>query len=298
MDAYLMPFARFAGRAFNFDGRTTPTDYWRVMPTLWAALMLLIWWDMRVLWATLSAFETPSLNPLTYPSFLFFGLTLIPRASLNLRRLHDTNRSEFLALLPMLGFLGAAVAVCAIWGAMMNSAMTGSENAPDDLSNIFYPVVIYFAAPDVFWNEVFAIVKTVNSTESGTIGTLLAEMYAHNGAVDVRRESHDVTRVIEGDTGHTYGLVLIWTGLVLVPIGLFAAHIFFCALTTYPRDNAYGEAELSELEYSKKESDGTNVLAAYAHLYEATKEEAERRNAQRQMECRTLYQPRVLGQVD
>lgn len=155
----------------------------------------------------------------------------------------------------------------------MNSSLTGVSDGPDELSNILYPAVLFLSMPNVFWTEMFAIAQAFHSLGSDAVWGLLAEIYAHGGMVDVRRDVADVTNEIEGDFGHAFGLVLAAVALPLTPILTALGHMLLMVWPSSPFNKQYGLAKLGALQYSNKPTDGPNALAGYAALYEQSADE-------------------------
>lgn len=295
MKEFLSHYESFAFRAFTFQRRATPLEYWAVIPVIW----ILIFWtftaDVREVYGFLIERRIPPMNPLYYESFLIFFVTLIPRMAVNIRRLHDRDKSGFWALLPGISIFSSAVLFSALLGAMMNSSLTGISDGPDEMRNITYPLLLYVGAPEVFWSEMFSIAVAFEKAGSEAVSGLLAEIYAHSGAVDVRRYVDNVTNEIEGNTGHTVGFVFVAMSLVFTPIITGVLHLIFNVLPSSTEDNIYGPAQIAELHYKKKTDDRHNPMAGYAHLFEETKEEKAKKREAHTAEVRALYQQRVLG---
>lgn len=291
-------FENFAFRAFNFRGRATPLEYWAVVPLIWVAIIYMLIGDIKEVMTFLEGRQIPPMNPLFYESVLIFLITLIPRMSLNIRRLHDRNKSGFWIMLPALAMLASILLVSGLTGAMMNSSLTGVSNNPDALENVIHPIILFFASPVTFWEEMFAIASAFQSAGSEAIWNLLAEIYAHSGAVDIRRNVRDVTNVIEGDTGHTVGFVFVSTALLTMPFVFTLLHGLLNILPSFPEDNIYGPAKIGALQYKKKKDNTHNPMAGYAHLFEETKEEKARKRESQAAEVKALYRSRVLGQTD
>ncbi len=291
-------FESFAFRAFNFRGRATPLEYWSVIPVIWALIIYMLIGDVREAMSFLEARQIPPMNPLFYESVLIFLITLIPRMSLNIRRLHDRNKSGFWIILPALAIMAVVLLFSGLTGAMMNSSLTGVSNNPDSIENILHPIVLFLAAPATFWEEMFAIASAFQSAGNEAIWNLLAEIYAHSGAVDIRRNVRDVTNAIEGDTGHTVGFVFVSTALLTAPFVFGLLHALLNILPSFPEDNIYGPAKIGALQYKKKKDDKHNPMAGYKHLFAETPEEKARKRETQAAEVKALYRQRVLGQSD
>ncbi|MEP5727830.1 MAG: DUF805 domain-containing protein [Sulfitobacter sp.] len=298
MQNFLSNYENFAFRAFNFKNRATTIEYWLVMPLLWGLLFYTLVGDVNEVNVYLLAKQIPPMNPLYYESSILFLLTFIPRMSLTMRRLHDRDRTGFWAILPMITFISVCVMLAALTGAMMNSTLTGPSNSPDSFKGAFDTLIQAAAPGGNFWPEMFKIADVFHTKGNEAVWGLLSEIYGHNGAVDIRRSGSNVITAIEGDTGHTVGLVTVTIGLVMTPIVTGMLHVLFMVLPSSPYDNYYGPAEVIELKYKKVVDGKHNPMAGYAYLYEKTDDEKAQQREVAQAEVKALYRSRVLGQAD
>ncbi|MFK7836373.1 MAG: DUF805 domain-containing protein [Sulfitobacter sp.] len=289
-------FENFAFRAFNFRARATPMEYWLVMPLLWAVMAYALIGDVHEIYVYLLAKEIPPLNPIYYESVLIFALTFIPRLSLANRRQHDRNKSGFWVILPMLCFSTIVVMIAALLGTMMNSSLTGVSDTPDSLWAALSTLIVASQPGGAFWSEMFQIADAFYNMGSEAISALIAEIYAQNGAVDIRRTATHVVTAIEGESGHTVGLVTAVVILLVTPVVTAFLHAIFMLLPSSPHDNIYGPAKVIALNYKKKTDDKNNPMAGYAYLYEKTEEEKAHLKEIQQAEIKSLYKSRVLGQ--
>lgn len=297
MKSILSNFERFVVHAFNFHGRATMFDYWLVMPFIWLLIVAFFIADLGEVYAMLLARQIPPLNPLFYASVLIFLLTLIPRTSVTIRRFHDSNRSGFWILLPMISFVSLMVMFALLTGSMMNSALTGIADDPDNVFKSF-DTLVESIITGTFWNEMFGIAQAFEKAGADTVWGLLNEIYNYNGQVDIRRSSSNVDVGLEGDTGHTMALFMISSSLVLTPIVTGVATAILTLLPTSPFDNIYGAAHMTEFKYAKADPNERNVMSGYAHLFEKTDEEkAELRELQK-AQLKELYRSRVLKQQE
>lgn len=297
MKSILSHFERFAVQAFNFRGRATMFDYWLVMPFVWLLMVVFFIGDLSDVYGMLLERQIPPLNPLFYASVLVFLLTLIPRTSLTIRRLHDSNRSGFWIILPIISFVSLLLMFALLTGSMMNSALTGIANDPDNAFKSF-DTLMESIATGTFWDEMFTIAQAFEKAGADTVWGLLNEIYNYNGAVDIRRSGSDVDVGLEGDTGHTMALFMVSSGLVVTPILTAFANAVLTLLPTSPFDNIYGPAHMAELKYGKADPNKVNAMSGYAHLFEKTDEEkAELRELQKE-QIKNLYRSRVLKQQD
>jgi uncharacterized membrane protein YhaH (DUF805 family) len=237
MKDLLESYGNFVLRAFDFQGRSTPIEYWAVLPLIWGFILYALMADITAVWTLLLARQIPTLNPLAYTSFLIFILTFIPRLSLSIRRWHDTSRTLIWLFFPTLVLISALVLLSALTGSMMNSSLTGVSDGPDELSNILYPIMLLIAAPTVFWQEMYTISQAFYSLGNDAVWVLLAEIYAHGSMIDVRRDIANVTTEIEGNFGHAFGLIAVSVGLILTPILAVLVHMLMMVLPSSPFNN-------------------------------------------------------------
>ncbi len=295
MKQFFSIYEQFVLKAFNFQGRATPLEYWGVILLVWLIIMYTLMGDIAEVHTFLLAREIPPMNPLYYDSFIVFVLTLIPRLSLNMRRLHDRDRTGFWVIIPAIAILSGIALFSGLAGAMMNSSLTGVSNNPDDPMNILHPFILLLTAPYLFWEEMFAIAAAFQSAGSETIATLISEIYAQNGGADIRRSSSNVSVGIAGNTGHTWGFVFVVIALVVTPVVTTVWHLILNVLPTAPVDNIYGPAQIAQLQYKKKKDNTHNPMAGYACLFEETEEEKARKREKGAAEVKELYRQRVLG---
>jgi hypothetical protein len=191
-------------------------------------------------------------------------------------------------------FFSLPVLVIALTGCMMNSSLTGVANGPDELSNVIYPIMLYLSSPAVFWQEMHAIGLAFQQLGMDAVWSLLAEIYAYGGAVDVRRQAYDIRNEIDGDVGHTFGVFMAAVGLAVTPPLTALVHTFWAIWPTSPFDNKYGIARMGELQYVEKTDDTHNPFAGYAALYEESDEQKAYKQQRKAAELKSLYQSRVL----
>jgi uncharacterized membrane protein YhaH (DUF805 family) len=94
-------------RYFDFEGRSNRAEYW-----LFALLCIIV---AAVYWILVVAVVRPqggmnAAGAVLMGLYGLFGLaSLIPSLSVSIRRLHDTNRSGWFILLPLIPIVGAVV---------------------------------------------------------------------------------------------------------------------------------------------------------------------------------------------
>lgn len=214
------------------------------MPLIWAVILVALWHDLGVLQAYLLAGQIPPANPLVYPSLMIFVLTLVPRLSLNIRRLHDIGRSAVWVIIPVVAVASVVAVCCALLGSFLNSGLMDKPDAPDDLANLIYPATLFLSSPDLFWQEMFTVAFVIDATGMDALNNLMLEVYSMNGAVDVRRSNINLRREIWGDLGHTYMMVVVMFVLTAIPMVSTFAHLFFLSFSSHMGANAYGRAKI------------------------------------------------------
>lgn len=239
-------FYNFILRALDFRGRATPVEYWGIVPLIWGLIICALWRDLGMVQTYLLAEQVPPFNPFAYLSLTVFTLTLVPRFSLNIRRLHDIGRSCIWTFIPAVALISFVAVVCALLGSFMHSGLTGKPDAPDDLANLVYPVRLFFSSPEAFWQEMFTIAMVIDATGMDAINNLMSEVYSMNGSVDVRRSNINLRREIWGDLGHTYMMVVVMFVLTAIPVVSSFAHLFFLSFASHYGKNAYDVGKPSE----------------------------------------------------
>jgi len=239
---FILYFLKFITRVFDFKGRSSRPEYWSVMPVLWVVMLIALWGDILKIEQVLLQRQIPSLNPFHYTSILIFFVTLVPRLSLNIRRLHDSGRSCIFVIVPVFVMFSVLALVSGMTGAMMNSSLTGISDGPDDPANVIYPIRLYLSSPPLYWAEVFEIAKVFDATGITTISNLVEEILAQNGRVDIRRENTDLSIGIFGSFTHTFAMILIYAVLLLTPVSSMLTHMVFGVIGSNPKANRYGLA--------------------------------------------------------
>lgn len=234
-------FRNFILHAFNIRGRATAAEYWYIVPVVWGIILLALWRDLEMLQTYFLAEKRPPTSPFAYYSVVIFLLTLVPRFTLNIRRLHDIGRRCIWTFIPAMALISLIAVCCALLGSFMTSGLTGKPDAPDDLAHLIYPVTLFMSSPDQFWQEMFTIAKVLDATGMDAINNLMVEVYSMNGAVDVRRSNVNLRREIWGDLGHTYLLVVTMFALTALPLVSGFAHLFLLSFVSHSGRNEYGK---------------------------------------------------------
>lgn len=293
MKTIFSAFEDFAVRAFNIRGRATLLDYWCVMPFIWALILWLLIGDIQNVYAALVNHQVPPMNPLFYSSFVVFALTFIPRTTLTIRRLHDSNKSGFWFIIPMICFVSICFTATVLVGSMLNSSLTGVSDDPDSVRKALDTIMTAIVT-GTFWQEMFSVAAAFEKAGSDALWGLLSEIYAQNGQVDIRRFSDDVNTAIDGESGHTMAFFMVSTALASTPFLSALGNAIMTLLPTDPRDNIYGPAKMAELNYRRAGEQSKDPMAGYAHLFEKTDEEKEVMREMQKQQIKDLYRSRVL----
>jgi len=238
-------FRNFILFALNVRGRAAAAEYWTVVPIIWVVILIAFWRNLQMVETYLLAHERPPTNPLTYSCVVIFLITLVPRFSLNIRRLHDIGRSCIWTFIPAVASISSLAVGCALLGSFMNSGLTGKPDAPDDFGHLIYPVTLFMTSQEKFWEEMFTIAMVLDATGMKAINNLMAEVYSMNGAVDVRRSNINLRREIWGDLGHTYLMAVTMFALTALPLVTGFAHLFFLSFLSHPGKNKYGKSKIA-----------------------------------------------------
>lgn len=117
---YGIGFGRAVGRFFRkyavFSGRASRSEFWWVM-----LFFVLVSWAMGMVLSPLSLVTGPATQ--TVVNALWVAATIVPTASLFVRRLHDSNRSGWWLLLP-----GIPYVICQLWDLLFSSRMEAAFN--------------------------------------------------------------------------------------------------------------------------------------------------------------------------
>ena len=97
IDSYRRVFTNYA----NFSGRSGRSEFWWFVPTLYALSYVLY----RITLMLIPNFGYYALTPL----ILLAIATTIPYLAVQVRRLHDTNRSAWWLLLGLIPYIGVVI---------------------------------------------------------------------------------------------------------------------------------------------------------------------------------------------
>ncbi|NDR57257.1 DUF805 domain-containing protein [Aliiruegeria sabulilitoris] len=277
MRRFFAAFDSFVFKSFDILGRSSRSEYWCVMPVLWAVMLGLSWWDLRGIWNTLDGGEMPSVNPLAYGSVLFILLTAIPRITLAMRRLQDSGRKGKWAGLPYsAGFL-------ALMG-ILGLATSGAFVPETDFSDFEIPAALLVnpTSTEALVLTVFEFVKNIDSIH-------------FVGAV---APTGEVTSAIGGSATADASMLLpalFVMGMMFVypPIALLI-YLLFMTFASDNDENAYG-LPTNFTHGPKSNAKGEhNAFASYAILTRTDQKPSAAEVAARKQEVHSLYEQRVL----
>ncbi|MEM9547936.1 MAG: DUF805 domain-containing protein [Bacteroidota bacterium] len=107
IDYYKMAFRRY----FDFKGRSTKNEYWYFVLL---HVLIIIALKITFLLVYLPNHSEFALVPLL-TFFIYFIASLIPFAAATFRRIHDTGRSAWFLLIPIIPLIGSIVVVYALF---------------------------------------------------------------------------------------------------------------------------------------------------------------------------------------
>lgn len=289
-------FENFAFKAFDFSGRATLLEYWLLMPLVWALILFLTSGDLTEMWDFLLRREIPPLNPLYWDGLVVFLLTLIPRMSLTMRRLHDSGKSGKWAKLPFVTVTSGIVLVLGIFSAMATTNAMGG-NTSMDLTVIAIFMAIIVGSLDSAWDAIFVTAQAANALGWDAFIALLAEMFAPAQQVNIAQGAANVGDSLRRDPGAEGGAVLVMAiALIATPFVSGFLHVFFMISPSKPDHELDSAAPLAGASLRQKGEVSDDPFAGYRYLYAKTPDqEAAQKDAAKQ-EINSLYQQRVLGQ--
>lgn len=99
------PLKRYA----DFSGRSPRAEYWWFVLFEWLGLMALIFLSVALVGEAKGA--TPYFGAFILPLLLAFAALIIPNIAVQVRRLHDQDRSGWMILLFMIPYVGGLIAI-------------------------------------------------------------------------------------------------------------------------------------------------------------------------------------------
>lgn len=278
MRSFFRAFDSFIFKAFDILGRSSRAEYWCVMPILWAVMVGLIWFDARSVAFTLDSGEMPSLNPLTYGSFLFILITAIPRLTLSVRRLQDSGRKAKWATIP---YSAAFLALMGFFGLVTSGAFV----IEGDFSGAAMPMMYAFSSGSVD-GTVLAIYEILSNIE-------------HIRFVGQIPSGDQLATAMGDETmgGPATALpMLLMLGMMfLYPPLAMLLYTLFMTLPSEEDENAYGLPSNVNHGPKRAAKGEHNAFASYAILTRQDQKPTDEEIAARKATVHSLYESRVLG---
>ena len=290
-------FERFAFRGVNFWDRATRAEYWCVMPVIWGLILLAFVWDVQEVWDFLLRREVPPLNPLYYESFALFTLTILPRAALTVRRLHDSGRSGKWASLPLVALMSGFTLVLGLGSALLTSSAVGGD-ALGGISLGFIMGAVLVGSAGSFWEGMFALAAALDAIGFDAIRAVIAELLAQIDPPPVETVVTNARLGLAEDPMGGGQLLAAMTGIIVTPFAAAFAHLVFMLMPTDRSYNRYGESSAKPITGPAQVRTSGNAMAGYAYLYEKTAAEEEALKLAQKEQLKALYRTRVLGQPE
>lgn len=279
----------FAFKAFDFSGRATLLEYWVMMPLVWGVIIFLAIGDVTEFWEFLLRREVPPMNPLYWDSIVVFFLTLIPRITLTVRRLHDSGKSGKWVKLPVItvisGFwlvMGLGVALLTLNGpgqdigmaALVMAIVAGSMLGDTDFS---------------VWSAIFSAAAAANA-----IGW---DAFVQMGAnlMPAAAPEINVNRGIPSGGAENNTMMLVALLMLATPFISAFLHIFFMISPSKPDHDLDPHGPISGASLRKQGETSENPFAGYKYLYAQSEDEQAAQKAAAREEIKSLYRERVLG---
>ena len=297
---FLSYFENFAFKAFKFDDRASPLEYWCVMPVIWILIIAMIPGDARAFWNFLLAKEIPPLNPFYYESIMLFVITIIPRLSLTVRRLHDSGKSGKWAKLPFVAVSSGFILVLGLGSAILisNEGLAEPSQTVDQfgaMAVVGVSVALETASFESTWGSIFAVAAILNAIGWDAIWSLFAEMQASVPTPDVAGGISNIAKNMQKDPILTSNMLLVMVVLIATPFVAIMVHFFFMITPPELDENSFGAGKRKHKTLTEGPK-SANPFAGYKYLYEKSPEQHAAHKAAAQREIRSLYQQRVLGQ--
>ena len=288
-------FENFAFKAFDFSGRATLLEYWLLMPLIWGFIFFLAWGDAVEIWDFLLKRQVPPLNPLYWDSIVVFFITLIPRISLTVRRLHDSGKSGKWVKLPGIAVVSSLVLTIGIFSAMASTNAMGSSTG-NELSMVAIVMAIAFGAGDSAWDVIFATAAAANALGWDAIIALLSEMTAPKEQIHISQGLSNLADGVRNAPTQEAPILLIGIVMMATPFVAAFLHIFFMISPTKPDHDLDSSTPIAGATLRKKGDTSDNPFAGYKYLYDKSPEQEAAHKEAAKQEIKSLYQQRVLGQ--
>lgn len=297
MRAFFQYFENFFFRAFNFSGRASPLEFWCVMPLIWIVILALLPGDAAEFWSSLLARQVPPLNPLYYDSILVFVLTIVPRLSLTVRRLHDSGKSGKWAKLPFIAIFSSITLALGIGSALLTSSVAGNEA----VLGLAVLAALVMGSAESAWDGIFAAAIAANSLGWDVIWATLSDMTGGMPKPQLAQGVGDLAQSVKSDPGIGIPAILVTMLMVCTPVVSALLHLMFMlAPTKYEEDGFGGMLDPAPMRKTGGSSapgiKRRDPLQSYACLFERSPEQEAALKVRQKQELKDLYRTRVLGQ--
>jgi uncharacterized membrane protein YhaH (DUF805 family) len=290
MGKFFSYFENFAFKAFKFDDRATPLEYWAVMPVIWLLILAMVPGDARAFWGFLLAREIPPLNPFYYESLMLFAVTFIPRLALTVRRLHDSGKSWKWAKLPFISFFSSIYLILGLLTVMAEMG-GGGGSLSRNYSMIAVFKSMFSGNADSAWNAIFSSAAVLNAMGWDAVIAILAEISKPVAKIDIQTTLNAAQHSMKSDPS----LIILAVVMISAPFVTALLHLFFMVLPTRQDDGLESAAPMSFSSLRKKGETSANPFEGYKYLYEKSPEQEAAHKMRAKQEIRSLYQQRVLG---
>ncbi|MGJ8615313.1 MAG: DUF805 domain-containing protein [Sulfitobacter sp.] len=287
MKTFFSYFENFAFKALKFDDRASPLEYWCVMPVIWLLIIAMIPGDARTFWNFLLSREIPPLNPFYYESFMLFVVTLIPRLSLTVRRLHDSGKSGKWAKLPYISVVSGIYLSLGVLSAM--ASMGGGLG--NSMTVFAIGISMVMGNAESAWSAIFASAAVLNAMGWDAIIAILSELSGPAQKIDIQQGIQAASRGAKTEPS----LMLVMLIMVALPFVTAMLHLFFMISPSKPDYDRAGSAPMTMASLRQKGETSANPFAGYKYLYERSAEQDAAHKAAAKDEIKSLYQQRVLG---
>ena len=292
-------FENFAFKAFDFSGRATLLEYWMVMPLLWVFIIFLAHGDIMEIWATLLERKVPSLNPLYWDSLVVFALTMIPRFSLTVRRLHDSGKRGRWATLPVTALFYGFMLILGLMSALATSSVVGNEQAFSGMmafGAIFAAgIAIILGTSESAWTGAFDLVAAANAMGWDVIIAFLAELTAPAQHINLSEGLSNIATDNQRDPSGIIGGLSILMVFVALPFVAAFLHVFFMISPTKPDHDLESALPISGASLRKIGKTSGNPFEGYKYLTSKTPAQVAADKIAAKEEIKSLYRQRVLG---
>ena len=295
MKSVFTAFESFAFKSFDFSGRASLLEYWIVMPTIWALILFLGYGDIVEFWGFLLAREVPPLNPLYWDAVVVFGLTIIPRLTLTVRRLHDSGQSGRWAKLPFISLISGIVLVLGIFSAIATTNTAGNQLG-GQLTIFAIFAAMTFGAAESAWDVIFATAAILNAIGWDAIIAMLSELTTPTDQMNINRGISNAAQSAQElpiEVGSMLVVVIIMIGTPFVTAFL---HLFFMMSPGKPDHALDKTGPIAGASLRRKGEVSDNPFAGYRYLYAKSPEQEAAQKLAAKQEIKSLYQQRVLGQ--